>query len=102
MAIRKKNKYPRQVRRRPVYLSAGCLVCAATASLAAYTWLVPGLAPATRQTVSFLPLVSVVLTYTAFGIGYGPIVFILQGNNGILEPSDINTNTKHLLINTEF
>ena len=62
-----------------MYLSAGCLVCAATASLAAYTWLVPGLAPATRQTVSFLPLVSVVLMYTGFGIGYGPIVFILQG-----------------------
>ena len=64
-----------------MYLSAGCLVCAATASLAAYTWLVPGLAPATRQTVSFLPLVSVVLMYTGYGIGYAPIVFILQGES---------------------
>ena len=63
-----------------MYLSAGCLVFTGTASLAAYTWLVPGLAPATRQTVSFLPLVSVVLMYTGFGIGYGPIVFILQGD----------------------
>ena len=85
-----------------MYLSAGLLLAAATSSLSVVNWLLPGLEPATRQTLSFLPLVSVVLTYTAFGIGYGPIVFILQGNNGILEPSDIDTNTKHLLINTEF
>ena len=84
-----------------MYLSAGLLLAAATSSLSVVNWLLPGLEPATRQTLSFLPLVSVVLTYTAFGIGYGPIVFILQGKYSILEPSDINTNTKHLLINAE-
>ena len=62
-----------------MYLSAGLLLAAATSSLSVVNWLLPGLEPATRQTVSFLPLVSVVLMYTGFGIGYGPIVFILQG-----------------------
>ena len=72
---------PAQARRRPVYLFAGSLVCLATASLSAYNWVSPGLAASTRDSISFLPLVSVVLMYTGFGIGYGPIVFILQGAN---------------------
>ena len=70
-----------QARRRPVYLFAGSLVCLATASLSAYNWVSPSLAASTRASISFLPLVSVVLMYTGFGIGYGPIVFILQGGN---------------------
>ena len=52
-----------------------------TASLSAYNWISPSLAAATRDSISFLPLVSVVLMYTGFGLGYGPIVFMLQGGN---------------------
>ena len=64
-----------------MYLFAGSLVCLATASLSAYNWISPGLAASTRDSISFLPLVSVVLMYTGNGIGYGPIVFMLQGGN---------------------
>ncbi len=64
-----------------MYLFAGSLVCLATASLSAYNWISPSLAAATRDSISFLPLVSVVLMYTGFGLGYGPIVFMLQGGN---------------------
>merc|ERR1712155_261810 len=69
-----------RVRRRPVYLLAGSLVCLATASLSAYNWIAPSLDPSIQDSISFLPLVSVVLMYTGFGCGYAPIVFILQGN----------------------
>ena len=66
-------------KRRPVYLFAGSLVCLATGSLSAYNWIAPSLDPSIRDSISFLPLVSVVLIYTGFGCGYAPIVFILQG-----------------------
>ena len=95
------------MRRRPVYLFAGSLVCAATVSLSAFTWVMPSLDPGSRLIVSYLPLLSVVLMYTGFGIGYGPIVFILKGkcvfyvqnekyisaytNSGELLPSDVRS-----------
>ena len=66
-------------KRRPVYLFAGSLVCLATASLSAYNWIAPSLDSSVRDSINFLPLVSVVLQYTGFGCGYAPIVFILQG-----------------------
>ena len=66
-------------KRRPVYLFAGSLVCLATASLSAYNWIAPSLDVSIKDSISFLPLVSVVLMYTGFGCGYAPIVFILQG-----------------------
>ena len=83
-----------KVRRRPVYLLAGSLVCLATASLSAYNWIIPHLDQDTRDSISFLPLVSVILMYTGFGIGYGPIVFILQGE---LLPSDMRSLGSGLL-----
>jgi len=75
-------------KRRPVYLFAGSLVCLATASLSAYNWIAPSLDPSIQDSISFLPLVSVVLMYTGFGCGYAPIVFILQGE---LLPSDMRS-----------
>ena len=48
----------------------------------------------TRDQISFLPLVFVVLMYTGFGLGYGPIVFILQGE---LLPSDLRSLGSGLL-----
>ena len=48
----------------------------------------------TRDSISFLPLVFVVLMYTGFGLGYGPIVFILQGE---LLPSDLRSLGSGLL-----
>ena len=39
----------------------------------------PSLEPSLAGNISFLPLISVLLMYTGFGIGYGPIVFLLQG-----------------------
>ena len=73
------TKCIKQARRRPLYLFSGSLVCLATASLSAYNWIAPSLDPSIKESVSFLPLVSVILMYTGFGLGYGPIVYMLQG-----------------------
>merc|ERR1719348_1778399 len=77
-----------KARRRPLYLLSGSLVCLATASLSAYNWIAPSLDPSIKESVSFLPLVSVILMYTGFGLGYGPIVYMLQGE---LLPSDMRS-----------
>ena len=42
-----------------------------------------------RETTSYIPLLAVVLMYTGFGLGYGPIVFMLQGN---VVPSSVSVN----------
>jgi len=77
-----------KARRRPLYLLSGSLVCLATASLSAYNWIAPSLDPSIKESISFLPLVSVILMYTGFGLGYGPIVYMLQGE---LLPSDMRS-----------
>ena len=73
------TKCIKQARRRPLYLLSGSLVCLATASLSAYNWIAPSLDPSIKESIIFLPLVSVILMYTGFGLGYGPIVVMLQG-----------------------
>ena len=44
-----------KVRRRPVYLLSGSLVCLATASLSAYNWLLPHLSQVSRLNLSNPP-----------------------------------------------
>ena len=62
-----------------MYLCAGLLLVLATLSLSVVNWVVPSLDPDTSKTIRLLPLVSIIMMYTAFGAGYCPIVYILQG-----------------------
>jgi len=75
-----------RARRRPVYIFCGSLVALATSTLAAYNWVAPTMEESLREATSYIPLLAVVLMYTGFGLGYGPIVFMLQGE---LLPSDM-------------
>ena len=72
------------MKRRPIYLSAGLLVCVSTASLSVFNLIVPNLDASLLDQISFIPLLLVVMMYTGFGIGYGPIVFLMQGKCWIL------------------
>jgi len=83
-----------KARRRPVYLLSGCLVACGTGSLAVYNWLAPSMEDSLRESTSYLPLLAVVLMYTGFGLGYGPIIFMLQGE---LLPQDMRSFGSGLL-----
>jgi len=72
--------------RRAAYLGSGSLVALGGASLGCYSWIAPSLA--SYPWTNYLPLFSVILMYTGFGLGYGPIVFMLQGE---LLPADMRS-----------
>ena len=65
-------------RKRLVYLLSGLLVLSGTATIATHGYLAPLLSSGNDDMTKWLPLVGVILMYTGFGLGYGPIVFILQ------------------------
>ena len=44
------------------------------------------LSPSIQDATAYLPLCSIILMYTGFSLGYGPIVFMLQGE---ILPSDL-------------
>jgi len=83
-----------RARRRPVYLFSGSLIAVATGCLGAYNWLAPSMEVSLREATSYIPLLAVVLMYTGFGLGYGPIVFMLQGE---LLPADMRSFGSGLL-----
>lgn len=66
-------------RRRPVYLTSGCLVAAGHTLLATYMFLSPSISSEMMPWTNWTPLIAVLLIYAGFGLGYGPLVFVLQG-----------------------
>lgn len=65
--------------RRPVYLGSGVLVALGGATLGGYSLLGPSLPSSVTPYTDYLPLLSMVIMYTGFALGWGPICFMLQG-----------------------
>jgi len=77
-----------KVPKRSMYLLSASLVLAAVLIQASYATF-GSLIPVEYLSVSgYIPLFAIVLQYTGFGLGYGPIVFALQGE---LLPSDLRS-----------
>jgi len=69
----------KSARRRPVYLLSGCLVAFGHMVLATYMFVAPTLPASIKHWTDWTPLIAYLVIYTGFGLGYGPLVFVLQG-----------------------
>ncbi|XP_023347909.1 solute carrier family 2, facilitated glucose transporter member 8 [Eurytemora carolleeae] len=83
-----------KLRRRPLYLFSGSLVAAALAIQAGYAWCSPYINPEIKTATNWIPFLAILLQCTGYGLGYGVIVFNLQGE---ILPSDMRSFGSGLL-----
>jgi len=84
----------KKVPRRSMYLGSGCVVILALFMQGTYAYFGSYLPAEWEPVTQWTPLVAIILQYTGFGLGYGPIVFIMQGE---LLPSDMRSFGSGLL-----
>ncbi|XP_023344596.1 uncharacterized protein LOC111713862 isoform X2 [Eurytemora carolleeae] len=83
-----------KIKRRPLYLFSGGLVAAALAIQAGYAWGSPYINPEIKEKANWIPFLAILLQFTGYGLGYGVIVFNLQGE---ILPSDMRSFGSGLL-----
>jgi len=83
-----------KVPRRPMYLFAGSLVAIALAIQAGFAWLSPLVPEEYKSVARWIPVLAIIVQYLGFGLGYGVIMYNLQGE---ILPSDMRSFGSGLL-----
>jgi len=83
-----------KVPRRPMYLFSGSLVSVALAIQATYAWFHTFIPEEYTSVMRWTPLLAIIIQYTGFGLGYGIIIYNLQGE---ILPSDMRSFGSGLL-----
>lgn len=84
------SKLPRRI----TYLTAGSMSAVALAIQAGYAWFSPYFPEAYKSYLTWIPLAGMIIQYTGFSLGYGTIVYGLQGE---ILPSDMRSFGSGLL-----
>jgi len=77
-----------KIPRRSMYLFSASLVAVALVIQAAFAWFGDMLDPEIQHITRWVPLLAIILQYTGFGLGFGAIVYMMQGE---LLPSDMRS-----------
>lgn len=83
-----------KVPRRPMYLFSGSLVCIALAIQAGYAWFNFCIPEEYMFAARWIPFLAIIIQYLGFGLGYGVIIYNLQGE---ILPSDMRSFGSGLL-----
>jgi len=83
-----------KVPRRPMYLFSGSLVAVALATQAGYAWFNAFIPHQFITVARWIPFFAMILQYLGFGLGYGVIMYNLQGE---ILPSDMRSFGSGLL-----